>query len=50
MNYLWHERFGNQIGFFSLFGPVEVLVGSSNIHVSTNVICSKDENGNFQAF
>lgn len=40
IKYLRHEGFGNQVSLFCLFGLVQVLVGSSNIHVSTNIVCS----------
>lgn len=36
--YLWHEGFGNQVGLLRLFGSVQILVSSSNIHVRTNII------------
>lgn len=39
MGYLWHEGFGNQVRLFCFFRLVQVLVGSSNIHVSADVIC-----------
>lgn len=37
--YLWHQGFGHQVGLLRLFGPVQVLVSPSNIHVRTNIIC-----------
>lgn len=40
IKYLRHEGFGNQVSLFCLFGLIQILVGSSNIHVSTNIICS----------
>jgi len=39
MTYLWHQGLGDQVGIFCLSGLVQVLVGSSNIHVGPDVIC-----------
>lgn len=41
--YLRHEGLGNQISLFCLFGLVQVLVSSSNVHVCTNVVCGQNK-------